>query len=273
MSGAGSTGRLTGRVAVVTGASRGIGKAIAHALAAEGAKVIAAARGLPLLEAAARGTPGVIVPRVCDVTRAAEVRALIASAEDEFGTLDILVNNAGIEIAGPLVEMTEDAWDATMATNVKGMFLGCKYAIPVMIRAGGGSIVNIGSITCFTAEKLNAAYVTSKGAVAMLTKSAACEYAKAGVRVNVICPGATATPMLEQYGSGGDGQDAWRAWMSSHQPLTGVLPAEAVAKVAVFLASDDAKGMTGASIVVDGGLSASWDHSPRPGDPEALADA
>jgi NAD(P)-dependent dehydrogenase (short-subunit alcohol dehydrogenase family) len=255
---------LCGKVAIVTGASQGIGRAIALALASEGARVLACGRSLAGLEGTAQAAPDLIVARVCDVTSAADVQGLVAAAEREFGGLDVLVNNAGVEFPGPLTDITEEAWDATMDTNVKGMFFGCKYAMPAMARRGGGSIVNIGSVASFTGERWNAAYVASKGAVLMLTKSAACEFAEAGVRVNVICPGATATPMMEGLYEA-VGRESGERWMAGHQPLTGILAPEDVAKAAVFLASDDSKGMTGSSIVVDGGLSASWDHGPRPG--------
>jgi NAD(P)-dependent dehydrogenase (short-subunit alcohol dehydrogenase family) len=128
-----------------------------------------------------------------------------------------------------------------------------------MIRAGGGSVINMGSVNSFLAEKLSSAYIASKGAILMLTKSAACEYVEDGVRVNVICPGATRTSMQDGYLDALGDRDLGERWMTTHQPLTGLLDPEAIAEVAVFLASDESRGMTGASLVVEGGLSAAWD--------------
>jgi dihydroanticapsin dehydrogenase len=159
-----------------------------------------------------------------------------------------------------LTEITEDEWDATMATNVKGTFLGCKYAIPLIARAGGGSVINIGSANCYAGEHEHTAYVTSKGAQLLLTKNAAAEYAPERVRVNIICPGAVATPLLDEYIVAMGGLDEANKEFAKYQPLGGLIPAEAVADAAVFLASEQSKWITGASILIDAGLLASWDH-------------
>jgi NAD(P)-dependent dehydrogenase (short-subunit alcohol dehydrogenase family) len=259
-----ANGRLAGKVAAVTGAAQGIGRAIACALANEGASVIAGDRNLEGLEETTRLCDGQIVSQQCDVTDADSVRALIDAAQDRFGALHVLVNNAAVTFESPLADVSEEAWDATMNTNVKGAFLGCKYAYPAMVRAGGGSIINMGSVNSFLAERLSGPYVTSKGAILMLTKSAACEYAEAGVRVNAICPGATDTPMQDGYLEAVGDRELGERWMLGYQPLTGLLRPEQIANVAVFLASDDSSGMTGAALTVDGGLSASWDHGPGP---------
>jgi NAD(P)-dependent dehydrogenase (short-subunit alcohol dehydrogenase family) len=258
------SGRLSGKIAVVTGAAQGIGRAITRALASEGASVVAADRNADELENTARLAPGDLVTQVCDVTDADSVRQLVATAEERFGALHVMVNNAAVAYAIPLIEMSEEDWDATMNTNVKGAFFGCKYAIPAMIRAGGGSVINMGSVNSFLGEKLSAAYVTSKGAILMLTKNAACEYAEVGVRVNAICPGATDTPMQAGFLNALGDRELGERWMSAYQPLTGLLDPDDVASVAVFLASDESRGMTGAAVTVDGGLSASWDHGPGP---------
>jgi len=258
-------GRLAGKVAIVTGASQGIGQAIALAFAREGAHVVAAARDVANLRETARlAGRGSVVTRACDVTRETDVQNLVTFAEATFGGLHAIVNNAGIGVAAPLTELTEEDWDATMAVNVKGTFLGCKHAIPALIRAGGGAVVNVGSVAAFVGHDLGSAYIASKGAVLMLTKAAAREHAAAGVRVNVVCPGATMTPMEERYLEALGDPAAGRRWMDRHQPLTGILEPEDVASVAVFLASDESKGMTGSSVVVDGGLTAAWDHNPAP---------
>jgi NAD(P)-dependent dehydrogenase (short-subunit alcohol dehydrogenase family) len=257
-------GRLSGKVAVVTGAAQGIGRAICCALTREGARVVAADLKREALRDTARLAGGAVETRVCDVTRADDVHALVDAAEQAFGSLHVMVNNAGVGYAAALTDTSEEVWDATMDTNVKGAFLGCKYAIPAISRAGGGSVINVGSVNSFLGEKLSTAYVASKGAILMLTKNAACEYAEAGVRVNVICPGATDTPMQAGYLEAVGDREAGERWMSSHQPLTGLIRPEDVASVAVFLASDESRAMTGAAVVVDGGLSASWDHGPGP---------
>ena len=262
--GANTNGRLAGKVALVTGASQGIGSAIALAFAQEGARVIATSRSVERLGGTVRASAGAVEPRRCDVTNAGDVADTVAFAEAEFGALHVLVNNAGVAYTATLPETSEEVWESTMATNAKGTFLGCKYAIPAMIRAGGGSIVNVGSIASFLGERLSSAYAASKGAVLMLTKCAAREYAGEGVRVNALCPGATITPMQDAYLEALGGSDAGMRWMSSYQPLTGLLAPEQVARAAVFLASDDSAGMTGSAVVVDGGLSAAWDHGPGP---------
>jgi NAD(P)-dependent dehydrogenase (short-subunit alcohol dehydrogenase family) len=256
--------RLSGKVAVVTGAAQGIGRAIALALASEGAAVVAADRNREPLQETADLASATILIEQCDVSHAADVRRLVTVAEERFGALHVCVNNAGVQYSSPLTETSEEVWDATMNTNVKGAFLGCKYAIPAMIRAGGGSIINMGSVNSFLGEKLSTAYVASKGAILMLTKNAACEYAEVGVRVNVICPGATRTPLQDEYLDALGDRSLGERWMSTYQPLTGLVEPEDIASVAVFLASDESRAMTGASVVVDGGLSASWDHGPGP---------
>jgi NAD(P)-dependent dehydrogenase (short-subunit alcohol dehydrogenase family) len=264
MTGEATGGRLQGKVAIVTGASQGIGQGIALAFAREGATVIAAARTASKLEETVRAATGTIVPQVCDVTKEDDVRALVTAAEERFGALHVMVNNAGVAYTLPLIETSEAEWDTTMDTNVKGMFFGLKHAIPAMLRAGGGSIINIGSVTSVMAEKMSGAYAASKGAALMLTKAAACEHAAAGVRVNIICPGAVSTPLEDGYYEGLGDRDAAERWMASYQPLTGILLPDDVGKVAVFLASDESDSMTGASMLVDGGLTASWDHGPGP---------
>ena len=199
----GQTGRLQGKVAIVTGASRGIGQAIAVRFALEGAQVIAAARNVEDLAETAAAGDGRIVVQPCDVQSAADVQAVIARAVEEFGALDVLVNNAGVAVQKFLVDTTEDDWDSTMDTNVKGTFWGLKYAIPVM--KAGGSIINVGSINSYIGEQTSSAYVASKGAVLMLTKNAAAETAHLGIRVNIVCPGPDGHPDGPCLFRGGDG--------------------------------------------------------------------
>ena len=257
-------GRLDGKVAVVTGASQGIGRAIAVAFANEGAQVVAAARNVVSLEETAALGGGRIVTQPCDVRRETDVAALVQRAVDEFGGLDVVCNNAGIARQQLLVDTTAEMFDETMETNVRGTFFGIKYAIPAMTATGrGGSIVNVGSINSFVGEKLSSAYVASKGAVLMLTKNAAAECAELGIRVNIVLPGSTDTNMAHDFFEAAGGKDAANKWISTYQPLTGMIPPEDIASVAVFLASNDSRSMTGTSILVDGGLMAHWDHIPE----------
>ena len=259
----GSTGRLRGKVAIVTGASRGIGQAIAVRFAREGAHVIAAARNTADLAETAASGDGRIVTQPCDVQKASDVQALIARAMNDFGTLDVLVNNAGVAVQKLLVDTTEEDWDLTMDTNVKGTFWGLKYAIPVMKR--GGSIINIGSVNSFSGEQTSSAYVTSKGAVLLLTKNAAAETAHLGIRVNIVCPGSTETQMSRAFFEASMGSaDAADKFTRTFAPLTGMIPTDDIASAVLFLATEDSKSMTGSSILVDGGLLASWDHVEAP---------
>ncbi len=265
-------GRLEGKVAVVTGASQGIGREIALAFAREGAQVVGGARNAEKLAETAALSDGRVVPCACDVSRSDDLRRLVATATERFGALHVMVNNAAMLRSRPFEEISEEEWDETMAVNVKGVFLGCKHAVPEIVKAGGGAIVNIGSVNSVVGEHLNTSYVTSKGAVLMLSKNLAAEYAARGVRVNVICPGAVDTSMELDYFDAMGGREAGLELMRTYQPLTGMIPPQDIASVAVFLASEDSRSMTGAAVVVDGGLTASWDHDPW-SDPDADADA
>ncbi|MPY48323.1 SDR family NAD(P)-dependent oxidoreductase [Streptomyces acidicola] len=245
-------GRLSGKVAIVTGAGSGQGRAAALALAAEGAHVVAAdinETGLAELASAA----GEIVVTRCDVGRADEVESLVALAEERFGALHVMLNCAGYLRAAPLLETTEEMLDSMINVNIKGVFHGCKFAVPALQRSGGGSIVNWGSVNSLVAEPEISAYSATKGAVLMLTKSVAVEFAKDNIRANCICPGAVRTPMVESFFDEGffEDMDAQR----KYQPL-GMGTPEQVADVAVFLASDESRLMTGSAVVVDGGYTA-----------------
>jgi NAD(P)-dependent dehydrogenase (short-subunit alcohol dehydrogenase family) len=252
-------GRLQDKVAVVTGASRGIGQAIALRFAREGARVLAAARNPDDLAQTAALGDGRISTQPCDVQKAADVQALLGRAIDDYGALDVLVNNAGVAVQKLLVETTEQEWDTVIDTNVKGTFWGLKFAIPLM--RAGGSIINVGSVNSYIGEQTSSAYVASKGAVLLLTKNAAAEAAHLGIRVNIVCPGSTETQMSRAYfeAAMGSAQAADR-FTRTFAPLTGMIPPDDIASAALFLASEESKSMTGSSVLVDGGLLASWDH-------------
>jgi NAD(P)-dependent dehydrogenase (short-subunit alcohol dehydrogenase family) len=168
--------------------------------------------------------------------------------------LDAVFNNAAIQILGRLVDTSEESWDRLHSVNLKGVFLGCKYAIPAMIRTGGGSIINMASVLGFVGDPDLAAYCAAKGGVIALTKAAALCYGPDGVRVNCICPGDVDTPMVQDYFNKDSDPERIRREVSSHYALRRIASAREVAQMAVFLASDASSFVTGSVLVVDGGL-------------------
>lgn len=248
--------RLQGRRAVVTGAGDGIGAAIAERLVAEGARVLvvdldeeAAARTAARLGDAARAQPA-------DVSREADVAAAIRAAVDAFGGLDVLVNNAGIGIAGTALGTDMDAYERVMAVNVRGTFLGIRHAVPAMREGGGGTIVNLSSIAALVGLPGRAAYTASKGAIDALTRAAAIDHLADGIRINAVAPGTVETPWIDRIVGETDDPGAEKRRMRERQPHGRfVQPAEIAAMVA-FLASDEAASIVGATMVVDGGMTA-----------------
>ena len=249
--------RLSGKVAIVTGGGRGIGQAIATRFAEEGAKVLVVDwnRESGAATAAAIQAAGGEARFWCaDVSRAANVEAMVRAAVAEWGRLDILVNNAAIQVVARLVETTEAEWDRLQSVNLKGVFLGCKYAIPEMLRAGGGSIVNIASVLGLVGDPELAAYCAAKGGVITLTKAAALTYGPQGIRVNAICPGDVDTPMAQEYLDAAPDPAALRQEVASKYALRRISSPREIAEAAVFLASEASSFITGAALVVDGGL-------------------
>jgi NAD(P)-dependent dehydrogenase (short-subunit alcohol dehydrogenase family) len=248
------TERLQGKIAVVTGAGSGMGRAIAEAFAAEGAKVVCVdITGQQEDVARAIGEPA--LPFGADVSVADDVRRMIAAVEERFGRLDILVNNAGISGGiGPFHEQDDETFDRVIAVNLRGVFLGMKHGIASMLRTGGGAIVNTASAAGLVGTPGLSAYGASKGGVVQLTKTAALEYARQNVRVNAICPGLVWTSMVP-------GSDGSRVPPPGTEPPAGMpmgrwgLDTE-IAATAVFLASDEAGYLTGAALPVDGGYTA-----------------
>jgi len=242
------TGRLHGKVAIVTGAASGIGRATAVRFAQEGARIVCADRSGGEDELA-RAIGDAAVAAHVDVARAEEVARMVATAVDRFGRLDVLVNNAGFGGKDrPLADIEEADYDDVLAVNLRAVFLGMKHAIPVMLEGGGGSIINTASAAGLVGWKGKAAYAAAKGGVIQLTKSAALDYAEAGLRINAICPGMTWTGLAH----GGSEQPPPEG-MVPPQPMKRWGKPEELAAAALFLASDEASFITGAAIPVDGG--------------------
>jgi len=246
--------KLDGKVAIITGAASGIGRASARLFAREGAMVVVADTNRAdgeqtVADIAAGGGTAMFV--AVDVADAASVRALVERCVARFGRLDVLFNNAGIGGSfAPLAECTEDNFDRIVAVNLKGVFLGMKFGIPALVQSGGGAIINTASVAGLTAARGYPAYSASKGGVIQLTKVAALEYAARHIRVNCICPGGVDTPILEMV------PPAHRAVVARTNPMARLGRPEEIAQMALFLASDDASFATGGVFVIDGGSSA-----------------
>ncbi len=242
--------RLGGKVALITGAAGGMGQSEATLFAKEGARVVVA----DVLEAEGRqvadslGGAGRFVR--LDVTSEADWQEAVAATLAAFGRLDVLVNNAGISGTFDPDTLSTSAWDRLMDVNAKGVFLGMKHAIPVMEKAGGGAIVNISSVSGFVGQKgIHMAYNASKGAVRLMTKSAAVQYARHGIRVNSVHPGV----MPAMRTSKATADPAFRERMLAGVPMRRAGRPEEVAYAVLFLASDEASYITGTELVVDGG--------------------
>jgi len=246
--------KLENKVAIITGAKRGIGYAIAARFISEGARVVLADINDATSEAQSLSeSPGRAVSIKTDVSNDADVRALIHQTVELFGRIDILVNNAGIEFAKTVVTTTESEWDQLMAVNLKGVFLCSRAAIPVMQQQKTGVIINIASELGLVGEAGVAAYCASKGGVVMLSKALAIDHGPQGIRVNCLCPGPVTTQLLEDVFASSDDPAAMREAFESQTVLKRLGRPEEIAAAAVFLASDDSSFMAGADLVVDGG--------------------
>jgi len=250
---------FSGKVALVTGGGNGIGRAACIAFAKQGAKVVAVDRDGAAAEATAgiiRQSGGDAAAVTADVTKSADVKAYVKAAIDKYGRVDCFFNNAGIEgKVSPIVDYDEAVFDAVLGVNVKGVFLGLKHVLPEMIRQGGGAIVNTASVAGLVGTPGMPAYVASKHAVIGLTKTAAGEVARQGIRVNAVCPGPVDTRMihsLEAQLSPGDPASVNQRYQAS-LPTGRYSTAEEIANMVLFLCSDLASNTTGGQFVVDGG--------------------
>jgi NAD(P)-dependent dehydrogenase (short-subunit alcohol dehydrogenase family) len=241
---------LKGKVALVTGAASGIGKASAIELARAGAMVVFADIAVKAGKAAAAGAGGVFVR--CDVSKAGDCARAVGFAVRRFGGLDILHANAGIQFGKTVEETTEKEWECLMEVNLKGVFLSCRAAIPAMRKRGGGSIIVTSSVNGMMAEPKLAAYCASKGALIMLVKAMAVDHARDGIRVNALAPGWVETPINTPYLSTAED----RAAASSVQPAGRIARPGEMGKAVAFLASGDASFITGAVLTADGGATA-----------------
>jgi NAD(P)-dependent dehydrogenase (short-subunit alcohol dehydrogenase family) len=252
--------RLENKVALITGGGSGIGRESSLAFAREGARVVVVdmnekAGGDTVRDVEAAGGKAIFVR--ADVSKAADCESMVRAAESGFGALHVLFNNAGIMDSRDDTAVTTDepVWDLTMAVNAKSVFLGCKYGIPALLRAGGGSVINTASIVALVGSAAaQIAYTASKGAILSMTRELAAIHARQGVRVNALCPGPLRTELLMKFLD----TDTKKQRRLVHIPMGRFGESSEIARAALFLASDDSSYMTGATFVVDGGLTSAY---------------
>lgn len=250
-------GRLDGKVALITGAGSGMGREATHAFVREGARVLAADVNARAVEETVSSTQGKAVAATGDVTRESDVQRFVKTAVDRFGKLDVLYNNAGIfdEADESVLTTTDAIWDKTMAINVKGLAFCCKHGIPELIKAGGGSVINIASFVALVGCTVpQDAYTASKGAVIALTKSLAVQFGPKHIRSNAICPGPIETPLMRDLLK----DENKKRVRLARIPMGRFGHADDVVSVAIYLASDESSWTNGAALVVDGGITANY---------------
>ena len=246
-------GRLNDKVAIVTGSGQGIGEAIARTLAAEGARVVIAdISGKQDGVAASLGSDALAC--AVDVTSSESVASMVATAVEHFGTVDVLCNNAGIDgEIGPLAECTPENFDRVLAVNLRGVFLGTRHVLPVMLSRGGGSIINIASVAAVKAVPGGAAYCAAKAGVLGLTRVTAADHSRAGIRANAILPGVIETPMYTELMKHSAELHEFVSAEAARTAIGRTGSGREIAEVVAFLASDAASYITGAALPVDGG--------------------
>lgn len=252
--------RLQDKVALITGGAAGIGRETALLFAREGARVVVVdidAAGAEQTARDIRDAGGVAIHHRADVSQAADCEAMVEAAESHFGRLDVLFNNAGIMHAedGDATQTEEAIWDLTMNINLKGVFFGCKYGIPALRRAGGGSIVNTASfVALLGAATAQLAYTASKGGVLAMTRELAVVHAREGIRVNALCPGPLRTKLLMDFLD----TEEKKQRRLVHVPMGRFGEAKEMAQAALYLASDESAYVTGSTFTVDGGITAAY---------------
>lgn len=252
-------GRVDGKACVVTGAGSGIGKAIAERLAEEGGKVLCVDLNGETAIATAEAihhAGNTAQAFTADVSDPKQVDTFVAHCVELYGRIDVLVNNAGVNIPGVFHEVSDEVIDKTLNVNVKGAIYGCRAAIPHMLHNSSGSIVNISSVNGLVSEPFLAVYSASKGAIVMLTKGVALDYAKQGIRCNAICPGWVDTPINYAHAKMLGGLEKVYSTIDSFQPIGRPGEPREIAHLALFLASDEASFITGSIIAADGGMTA-----------------
>jgi NAD(P)-dependent dehydrogenase (short-subunit alcohol dehydrogenase family) len=250
------SGRLEGKIAVVTGAGQGIGEGISRRFAEEGATVVVTDMNAEHAEAVAAACGGDSWGMALDVTDTDAVNGCIAQIVERHGGLDILANNAGVTVVGGPTEVEEDAWDRAFDVNVKGIWRMIKAAWPVMIERGGGSIINQSSCAAKGGMPRNLGYCATKGAVALMTQSAALDGGEHKIRVNCVCPGFVETPMMDSFFEEQTDPAGARSETAAAHPIGRLGTPEDIGNAFVYLASDEATWVTGSVISIDGGLTA-----------------
>jgi NAD(P)-dependent dehydrogenase (short-subunit alcohol dehydrogenase family) len=245
--------RLNRKIALVTGAGTGIGRAIALAFAREGAKLVLVGRRQELLEAVASEAGGSALACSCDVSRQSDIDRVLGAAAAHFGGLNILVNNAGVLHIGTAEQITEAQWDETFNVNVRGLWLISRATLPYLRKAGGGSIINVASVLGINGARNRASYAASKGAVVLLTKCMAIDHGAENIRVNAICPSFVETDLTAEVIRKAPDPGAVRRERIAVHPIGRLGRPEDIAGLAVYLASDDSTWVTGATLPVDGG--------------------